>query len=283
MKIEQSYVRQLKLTDVPSLDPIDVMLEDFEPGKGRITIRCYTESWTAYWGAMSGRTVSDFFCSCDNGYIASYLAGGLNQLITDCEAIEEHIRRRVIELRRAGDLEKADARDLYDEAGSGKFVSIDSLWHWRRAGEILGEEWWHAMPQRQNPKYLYLCRVIDAVREGLKLTAAEETPANVVKEAPTGRGREYQVEASGDRWLLGLEGDVCAVIKANEPNRLQVLDEEFAPFGYLPAYADAPTVLAAVRMFNRGYEQGTTRGRMVLQHELRTLLGAAGEVSDDGR
>lgn len=57
MKVTTSLVTQLKITEVPNLDPIDVMLENFEPGKGRITIRCYTKAWTSYWGGMSGQTV----------------------------------------------------------------------------------------------------------------------------------------------------------------------------------------------------------------------------------
>lgn len=55
------------------LDPIRVITENFEPGKGRIIITCYDAAWVGYWGAMGGKTVEQFFTSCD----ADYLAGNM--------------------------------------------------------------------------------------------------------------------------------------------------------------------------------------------------------------
>ena len=62
-----------------NLDPIRVITEDFEPGKGRIIIVCYDAAWVGYWGAMSGRTIAKFFVDCDAGYLLGNLqcASGL--------------------------------------------------------------------------------------------------------------------------------------------------------------------------------------------------------------
>ncbi|ANQ83663.1 hypothetical protein dqs_0587 [Azoarcus olearius] len=73
MLIQQTVVRRLEITEAPGLDPIRVYLENYAPGKGRITISCYDRAWVGYWGAMSGKTVEQFFASCD----AEYLRGNL--------------------------------------------------------------------------------------------------------------------------------------------------------------------------------------------------------------
>jgi hypothetical protein len=38
------------LTDVPSLDPIRVFLTHHSERQGSITITCFGEAWSAYWG-----------------------------------------------------------------------------------------------------------------------------------------------------------------------------------------------------------------------------------------
>ena len=52
MKIEKIDVLSFVLTDLERLDPVRVMIENYEPGKGRITITCYGKAWTAAWFAM---------------------------------------------------------------------------------------------------------------------------------------------------------------------------------------------------------------------------------------
>ena len=60
----------------PGLDPITLVLQDLSPSQGRIIFGCYGQFWSGYWGAMgrelSGEpsTVSQFFVSCDNDYLA---------------------------------------------------------------------------------------------------------------------------------------------------------------------------------------------------------------------
>ncbi|HDS5426271.1 TPA: hypothetical protein QH000_004307 [Klebsiella pneumoniae] len=47
MKVERMDVMAFTITDVDRLDPIRVMIENYEPGKGRITITCFGKAWTA--------------------------------------------------------------------------------------------------------------------------------------------------------------------------------------------------------------------------------------------
>lgn len=73
MKVEQSQVTKLEITDVRNHDPIRVYLEDDNQGHGRLTITEWGEAWTAYWPAMSGSLI-DFIIRNDNGYLISYLS-----------------------------------------------------------------------------------------------------------------------------------------------------------------------------------------------------------------
>lgn len=74
MIVKQSTITRLEITEVPRLDPIRVYIEDYEPGKGRITISCYDAAWVGYWGGMSGRSISKFFIDCDAGYLSGNLS-----------------------------------------------------------------------------------------------------------------------------------------------------------------------------------------------------------------
>ncbi|MFU9004290.1 hypothetical protein [Proteus sp. TSJ240517] len=73
MKVEQSQVTKLEITNVEKHDPIRVYLEDDNQGHGRLTITEWGEAWTAYWPAMSCSLI-DFIIRADNGYLISYLS-----------------------------------------------------------------------------------------------------------------------------------------------------------------------------------------------------------------
>ncbi|MBU1978634.1 MAG: hypothetical protein KJ958_05625, partial [Gammaproteobacteria bacterium] len=74
MITKKTTVTRLEITEAKALDPIRVYIEDYEPGKGRITISCYDSAWVGYWGGMSGATISQFFMRSD----ACYLCGNLS-------------------------------------------------------------------------------------------------------------------------------------------------------------------------------------------------------------
>ena len=61
----------------PALDPIDVIfLDNEERGRGRVIVRCYWQTWTAYWGAMGDNDVRSFFMKAWPDYIAGNLVAG---------------------------------------------------------------------------------------------------------------------------------------------------------------------------------------------------------------
>ena len=53
--VEKIDVLSFVITGAERLDPVRVMIENYEPGKGRITITCYGKAWTAAWAVMMCR------------------------------------------------------------------------------------------------------------------------------------------------------------------------------------------------------------------------------------
>lgn len=79
MNIKTSKVTKLMLTDLQKLDPVKVIIDDIDNGKGSIIITCFGKAWTAYWPAMGDRSVRQFFIDADNEYLAGNLAPQINQ------------------------------------------------------------------------------------------------------------------------------------------------------------------------------------------------------------
>ena len=169
MKITTNQVTKMVISDVKSLDPVAVIVENFGPGEGKITITCFGEAWSAYWGSMGERhTLESFFCKCDEHYLAGKLKTGIKDAVTTDEGLEAHLRKAVITQRLEGDLTKRQARDLWEMASRTEIGDADNLY------SILGDEWWLQLPEEPNPEYRYLCRIILAVQDAFKQQALEK-------------------------------------------------------------------------------------------------------------
>lgn len=173
MKIDRSTVTKLVITEVKSLDPVTVILEDIAPRKGKIIIECWGKSWAASWGGMGGNTIAQFFCSCDQHYLAKNLSD-IDSDVVDADSIKDGCRKQVLTDRRRLDLSKHEARDLFDEIESA--ITGDDGWaDPKLMQKVFGEEWWYRLPSKPNPDYAYLCRIISAVQSAL---AQCEQPEN---------------------------------------------------------------------------------------------------------
>ncbi|TSJ84602.1 hypothetical protein [Chitinimonas sp. BJB300] len=170
MQIEQSTVKKLRIVGAQvgagwKLDPITVYIENYKPGQGKITIECFGDAWSSYWGPMGGdRNLEQFFTSCDCHYLASKLKLGIQSTINDEDGLSDYMRAEVMRQRRAGEISKDDAREMYDEAEYMDYQMIDHDLIQR----VFGYEWWYQLPQKPNPEYEYLCRIIAAAQEGVK-------------------------------------------------------------------------------------------------------------------
>lgn len=174
MKVIESTVRTLKISGIESLDLITVYLENFELGKGKITIECYGKSWSSYWPAMGG-TIEEFFMRTSEDYAASNLQH-MNSTTFDAEATEKAIAKEILRARKSGDLTSYEAREAL-ETISGYESEMDYIDSRDKALKIvLGDEPWHYdFKEKPNPDYVYLCRIIRAVQQALKQITESKT------------------------------------------------------------------------------------------------------------
>lgn len=72
----------VRLVEIPrrnGLDPINVFVQDYELGRGRIVVTCYGQAWCGFWGAMGDSTVMQFVAACDADYVAGNLLSGRHE------------------------------------------------------------------------------------------------------------------------------------------------------------------------------------------------------------
>ncbi|EPX7615493.1 hypothetical protein QM091_15450 [Enterobacter roggenkampii] len=171
MKVEKSDVLAFTISDVERLDPVRVMIENYEPGKGRITITCFGKAWTSAWFAMGGDTVQEFIKRVSNEYLIGYFDPQLQSTVDDDnDANLEFVKGEIIKLRRQQEIDADDAREMWEEAEGAEDVKANCCDC--RVGEklleLLGDDPWYAKwPAVPNHNYQYLERIIDAVRGGI--------------------------------------------------------------------------------------------------------------------
>lgn len=190
MKVTKSTIEVLTIQDVPRLDPVRVMIENTAPSQGRITIECYGQAWSAYWGAMGeGCDVSDFVRHAGVDYIVNCLERGIEPTRVTGDSVYAFARQSICQRRRRrgagylefGSLDAKDARALFDSADELRDCETqDAFWNKSQLlTELFGQEWFYYLGGRAeepNPKYEYLQRIVKAVQQGLVMA---EEPVHV--------------------------------------------------------------------------------------------------------
>ncbi|ELY3455769.1 hypothetical protein SMY44_000323 [Cronobacter sakazakii] len=171
MKVEKSNVLAFTISDVERLDPVRVMIENYEPGKGRITITCYGKAWTGAWFAMGDDSVQEFIKRVSNQYLIGYFDPQLQSTVDDDnEANLAFVKSEIIKLRRKDEIDGNEAREMWDEAEGADDVKASCCDYLvgDKLLNLLGDDPWYAKwPSVPNHHYQYLERIIDAVRVGL--------------------------------------------------------------------------------------------------------------------
>lgn len=94
------------------LDPITIFWQDWAPGRGAVTITCYGSAWTCYFGAMSDRTIRQFFAEADSDYLVKKLKDAQWQKQTRGHA---YYLTRVVDAVKKGLRESAPSRRQAEE------------------------------------------------------------------------------------------------------------------------------------------------------------------------
>ncbi|EKJ7349181.1 TPA: hypothetical protein ACTLRO_000109 [Klebsiella pneumoniae] len=171
MKVEKSDVLAFTISDVERLDPVRVVIENYEPGKGRITVTCFGKAWTGAWFAMGEDNAQEFIKRVSNDYLIGYFDPQLQSTVDDDnDANLEFVKGEIIKLRRQQEIDAEEARDMWVEAENAEDVK-ESCCDCRIGNKLpglLGDDPWYAKwPAVPNHNYQYLERIIDAVRGGL--------------------------------------------------------------------------------------------------------------------
>ncbi|WP_100913571.1 hypothetical protein [Pseudoalteromonas spongiae] len=174
MEIEQSKVTKLKLTKVENLDPITVFIEDIEAGKGKITIECWGKSWSAYWGGMGGRNITEFWQSSSSvDYLANCLWDHANpKTELDFDQVTKNVREKVLELRRENLVDSFFAREIYDIDQWQEFGPQHTYDDWSCPSHLDKDDFERLnlpdhseIPEKLTSDYNYLTRIVSAVRD----------------------------------------------------------------------------------------------------------------------
>lgn len=166
MKIETSKVTRLRLTELSSLDPVEVIADNIAENKGKVTITCFGKSWTAYWGGTGRDSVEEFFCSASNDYLIGCLSPMLDSRIADKDADGEFIKREILRARKNSELTRGEAASLWSDVDCYR-PNRDSIINGmpRELAFFMGEEAWYLdWPTEENHEYTYLSRICDAVK-----------------------------------------------------------------------------------------------------------------------
>ena len=178
MEVSTSTVNKLQLTAVEDLDPISIYLEDFEPlvrrdksvsNAGKITIECFGKSWSAYWGGMGAKNVSEFFTGAEVCYLVNCLDRGISSTVNaEGEELQSALRASICEYRKSESYTKSEARALFDRVDDDVYdIHCDS----DLFSDVIGCEWWTDFPQVENQKYVYLYLLVEAVQFGINQAA----------------------------------------------------------------------------------------------------------------
>tara|TARA_R110002012_G_scaffold49804_5_gene128920 strand:- start:30085 stop:30594 length:510 start_codon:yes stop_codon:yes gene_type:complete len=129
MKIVESSIKSYKVTELDSLDPLTIMVEDFGGGRAEVTIKIYGESWTSYWGSMGG-SVKDFFTRTNVPYLVNCFDRGIRKTSENVdksamkEVFEYKIKSKIKEERYNERVTKDEARLLWNAIDTLDLESI---------------------------------------------------------------------------------------------------------------------------------------------------------------
>lgn len=168
MNVLIEYAKKLHISNIERLDNVDVYLEDFGDGRGKMTASCFGQSWSWFWGSM-GKPLEQFILSCGNDYLIGKQTG-YPQTVDDTSSDKYFLRGLLLKERRRGSISKLTARSGWVEIN--RIHDRETIFYGDiplplRGIEGISEPWYFDWPTKPNPEYVYLSRVIDAIKEAL--------------------------------------------------------------------------------------------------------------------
>ena len=88
-----------EIPEANGLDRIHVFWMDVAPRKGYVTIICYGQAWTAYFGGMGDLTIREFFARCDTGYMVTKM--GITPALKQSKKNDAYLSRIIDAVRQS--------------------------------------------------------------------------------------------------------------------------------------------------------------------------------------
>ncbi|WP_311749807.1 hypothetical protein [Proteus terrae] len=177
MKVEQSQVTKLVITDVERHDPIHVYLEDYgDNRRGRITISEFGKSWSCFWGGM-GMSLTEFLLWITDQYWIGYLDSKMHRTIdADNDENIAFVKGEILRCRKRRVIDEFQSRTMFDDSENSEDIKYE-LVNTTPAGDygclFSGEAWLAQWPTQDNPEYIRMASRLNAVREALKQIKVE--------------------------------------------------------------------------------------------------------------
>lgn len=170
MTITKSLVEKIQIIDAaPNIYSINAFFENYGEGRGKVTIESDGDAWSYFWGAMGeDHTIKSFFLKAGTDYLVKKFHMGIDTTITDesMEALQEAAKQFILAARKNEEISKEEAYFKWEHMNviddRGVDLNADNLYY------IFGDEYWNDLPQIPNPKYQYLCQIVDSVKEAIK-------------------------------------------------------------------------------------------------------------------
>lgn len=166
--VVSSTVLKLCIRPGPRQCPVNVFLEEYGAGKGKVTIDSDCDAWSYFWGNIADDSIRSFFMGAHPDYLVRKLKTGIEKRVLDdsADALIKHTRSVIIDCRLRGDLTRDRARYLFNlSAGitDGGVARQEGLME-----ELLGPEWYWDLPEKPNPDYWHLRSIVEVVQQALR-------------------------------------------------------------------------------------------------------------------
>lgn len=161
---------QTKEEQFQKVDPVNVFIEDFGPGRGRITLECFGKAWSNAWPAMGDdRDMRTFFLQADNAYLIRKLLTSEEGLTEpDYEGLVDAAKEEIIRRRKDRELDAETARQLFDETNSLNVIDERDLDHDLMERIWATDYWFEVIPDKESSAYCYLDKIVTAVKGGFR-------------------------------------------------------------------------------------------------------------------
>lgn len=143
MKVEVSdHTRKMKIIGADRLDTINLYIENFGPGQGRIVVECFGQAWSHYWSHMGeDMTIETFLPTCEPDYVARKLYAG-------------HER-------------EPDFDEISRKTGESITHECEMIEYEEEMSAAFGQDWRMDHPTRLKSDYVYLKRIVRTIKEAL--------------------------------------------------------------------------------------------------------------------